>query len=98
MVVAAGNSQDPGAREALERLCSIYWYPVYGFVRRQVHDASAAQDLTQEFFFRLLEKKSLRVASRQRGRFRSFLLSSVRNFLANERDREGAVKRGGGRT
>lgn len=98
MVVAAGNGQDPGAREAMESLCSIYWYPVYGFVRRQVHDASAAQDLTQAFFSRLLEKKSLRVASRQRGRFRSFLLGSVRNFLANERDRELAAKRGGDRT
>lgn len=97
MVIAAGDSQDPGACEALERLCSIYWYPVYGFVRQQVQDASAAQDLTQEFFCRLLEKNSLRVASPKRGRFRSFLLGCARNFLANERDREHAAKRGGGR-
>jgi RNA polymerase sigma-70 factor (ECF subfamily) len=96
LVVAAGSSQDPGSREALERLCTIYWYPVYGFFRWHGHDASAAQDLTQEFFTRLIENRSIGVASRERGRFRSFLLASARNFLANQRDHDRAAKRGGG--
>jgi len=98
LVVAAGSSRHPASREALEKLCSIYWYPVYGFVRGHGHDARAAQDLTQEFFSRLIEKRSLGAADRERGRFRSFLLASVKNFLANERDRERAAKRGGGCT
>jgi len=98
LVVAAGRSQQPASRQALERLCSIYWYPVYGFIRGHGHDAAAAQDLTQEFFLRLMEKRSLGAADRERGRFRSFLLASVKNFLANERDRVRAVKRGGGCT
>jgi len=98
LVVAAGSSRDPASRQALERLCSIYWYPVYGFVRGHGHDASAAQDLAQEFFLRLIEKRALGAASRERGRFRSFLLASVKNFLANERDRERAARRGGGCT
>jgi RNA polymerase sigma-70 factor (ECF subfamily) len=76
-------------------LCEVYWYPVYAFVRRAGFDADAAQDLTQEFFSRLLEKHYLRDADPSRGRFRSFLLASVKHFLSNERDRISAVKRGG---
>ncbi len=96
LVVAAGSSQDPRSGQALERLCTIYWYPVYGFVRAYGHDASAAQDLTQEFFTKLIENRSIGTASRERGRFRSFLLASVKNFLANQRDHDRAAKRGGG--
>ena len=96
MVAAAGSSKDPASSQALERLCTIYWYPVYAFVRWHRHDASAAQDLTQEFFTRLIERRSIGVASPERGRFRSFLLASLKNFLANQRDHDRAAKRGGG--
>jgi RNA polymerase sigma-70 factor (ECF subfamily) len=73
----------------------VYWYPLYAYVRRWGYDADQAQDLTQEFFVRLLEKHYLRAADPTRGRFRSFLLASLKHFLSNERDRAGAVKRGG---
>lgn len=96
LVVAAGSSQGPGSSQALERLCTIYWYPVYAYVRGHGHDASAAQDLTQEFFTRLIENRSIGMACRERGRFRSFLLASVKHFLANQRDHDRAAKRGGG--
>jgi RNA polymerase sigma factor (sigma-70 family) len=92
---AASNSSE--AREALEALCQIYWKPVYAFIRRKGHDPDKAQDLTQEYFARLIEKNYLEHADRTRGRFRSFLLVSVRNFLANQWDRERARKRGGDR-
>ena len=94
-VVAAGALQTPDSREALARLCELYWYPLYGYVRRWGYDADQAQDLTQEFFARLLEKHYLRDADPTRGRFRSFLLASLKHFLSNERDRASAVKRGG---
>lgn len=94
-VLAAGQSPTGEAREALATLCEIYWYPLYAFVRRWGHDADEAQDLTQEFFSRLLEKHYLRDADPSRGRFRSFLLASLKHFLSNERDRASAVKRGG---
>src|SRR5262249_23162089 len=95
LVLAAGKiSGSP----ALERLCSAYWPPVYAFIRRWGHDAEAAKDLTQAFFTRLLEKQDLKAARPERGRFRSFLLSSVANFLANDRDWAQAQKRGGGLT
>jgi RNA polymerase sigma-70 factor (ECF subfamily) len=77
-------------------LCQIYWNPVYAFVRRKGHDPDQTQDLTQEFFARLIEKNYLEDADRRRGRFRSFLLTSVKHFLTNEWDRSRALKRGGG--
>src|SRR5262249_23035042 len=87
----------PRAREALASLCGVYWYPVYAYVRRQGFDADWAQDLTQEFFSRLLEKDFLAQVHPDKGKFRSFLLAACRHFLANERDRARARKRGGGR-
>ena len=96
LVLAAGANA-PEAGEALERLCSIYWYPVFAFVRRRGYDLAQAEDLTQGFFARMIEKGDLADADRNRGRFRSFLLTSCDHFLSNERDRAAAVKRGGGR-
>lgn len=94
-VLAAGHAPTKNSREALSRLCELYWYPLYAYVRRWGYDADQAQDLTQEFFARLLEKHYLRAADPARGRFRSFLLAALKHFLSNERDRVGAVKRGG---
>ena len=94
-VLAAGQTQTGDSREALSRLCESYYYPLYAYVRRWGYDAEQAQDLTQEFFSRLLEKHYLRAADPSRGRFRSFLLAALKHFLANERDRAVAVKRGG---
>ena len=76
MVVEAGRRSSPEAAAALADLCGIYWYPLYAYVRRQGHSADDAQDLTQEFFVGLLDKDTLQVADRERGRFRSFLLAS----------------------
>jgi RNA polymerase sigma-70 factor (ECF subfamily) len=81
----------------LERLCRGYWYPLYAYVRRRGHQPQDAQDLTQGFFAALLAGKYLAQANRERGRFRTFLLSSFDNFLHNEHDRATALKRGGGR-
>lgn len=97
VVVAAGGETAEGPREALECLCRTYWPPIYAHVRRSGHDPQTAQDLTQAFFARLLEKQVLPRADRERGRFRSFLLASLRNFLCNEHDRRSARKRGGDR-
>ena len=97
VVVAATGSDSTHARTALEKLCRTYWQPIYAFVRRQGHSPHDAQDLTQEFFARLLEKKSLADVDRAKGRFRSFLLASLKHFLANEWDKARAEKRGGGR-
>jgi RNA polymerase sigma-70 factor (ECF subfamily) len=94
-VLAAGQASTVHSREALARLCESYWYPLYAYVRRWGYDADQAQDLTQEFFAKLLEKHYLRAADPARGRFRSFLLASLKHFLSNERDRVGAAKRGG---
>jgi RNA polymerase sigma-70 factor (ECF subfamily) len=96
VVLAAGGSDDTRARAALEKLCRVYWYPLYAYVRRRGHSPEDAQDLTQEFFARLLEKKWIARADRQRGRFRSFLLSAINHFLADEWDKARALKRGGG--
>ena len=98
LVVAAGNRGSAEAEAALEHLCSQYWYPVFAFVRRQGHSVDDAEDLTQSFFARLIEKGTLSEADRSRGRFRVFLLNGARYFLSNERDRAIAAKRGGGRT
>ena len=94
MVVEAGRRSSPKAADALATLCGIYWFPLYAYVRRQGHSADDAQDLTQEFFVRLLDKQTLQVADRERGRFRSLLLASMKNFLANEWRRNAAQKRG----
>jgi len=91
------GTDSPQAHQALETLCGNYWYPLYAYVRRQGHSAHDAQDLTQAFFARLLEKNYLADVQREKGRFRSFLLASLKHFLANEWDREQALKRGGGK-
>jgi len=96
VVLAARDPASPKSRDALAALCEAYWYPLYAFVRRQGHDAPDAQDLTQEFFARLLEKHYLADVARDKGRFRSFLLASLKHFLANEWDKARAQKRGGG--
>jgi RNA polymerase sigma-70 factor (ECF subfamily) len=98
LVAAAKDPAAPQAREALADLCRLYWYPVYAYVRRRGHNHHTAQDLTQAFFARLLEKNDLAAADRTRGRFRSYLLTACQHFLDNEHDRETAKKRGGGRT
>jgi len=96
-VVAAGDSQHPNSRKALAALCEVYWYPVYAQVRYRGYDSEAAKDLTQGFFAELLEKRSLKLADPHRGRLRAFLKSSIENFLSHERQRDAALKRGGGK-
>lgn len=91
----ACNHNTPSAQEALSELCHVYWGPLYTFVRRKGHSKEDSEDLTQAFFVQLLEKKYLQRASPERGRFRTFLLTSLNNFLHNEWDRHQAVKRGG---
>lgn len=98
LVAAAKDPAAPDSRQALADLCRAYWYPVYAYVRRRGHDHHAAQDFTQAFFARLLEKNDLAAADQARGRFRSFLLAACQHFLANQHDRATAKKRGGGRT
>jgi RNA polymerase sigma-70 factor (ECF subfamily) len=96
-VVSAGENDSPQAEAALASLCRAYWYPLYAYVRRQGHPVEDAQDLTQEFFARLLERKYLRRADPNRGRFRTFLLTSLKHFLINEWNKANREKRGGGR-
>src|SRR5688572_10379401 len=96
LVLTAGRDSTPASRAALAELCELYWPPLYSYARRQGHSVEQAQDLTQAFFARLLEKRYVEAADPQRGRFRSFLLASFKHFIANERDREQAQKRGGG--
>ena len=96
-VLRAGGSDSPEAQAALAELCRNYWFPLYAYARKQGCDLHSAQDLTQEFFSRLLEKNYLSVADRRRGRFRWFLLTAFKCFLANEWDRSQAQKRGGGK-
>ena len=97
LVAAAAGADSPAARQALADLCRSYWYPLYAYIRRRGHDHHRAQDLTQAFFARLLEKNDLTAADRSRGRFRSFLLTACQHFLANQHDHDTARKRGGGR-
>ncbi len=97
IVVRAGRADDSDAREALAFLCQRYWYPLYVFVRKKGLAPERAEDLTQGFFARLIEKQVLEQAVPTRGRFRTFLLTSLQNFLANEWDQAAAQKRGGGR-
>jgi DNA-directed RNA polymerase specialized sigma24 family protein len=95
IVLAAARGSRPDARAALATLCETYWYPLYAYVRRLGHKADEAQDLTQGFFAALLEKRYVKAADRERGRFRSFLLTALKRFLSKERDRAHARKRGG---
>ena len=96
VVLAAGHRGAPQADVALEELCRTYWYPLYAYVRRHGHSREDAEDLTQAFFARLLEKNYLDGISSEKGKFRAFLLTAVKRFLANEWDRERSQKRGGG--
>jgi RNA polymerase sigma-70 factor (ECF subfamily) len=96
LVVAAGDAQRKEARSALVSLCESYWYPLYDYLRRRGYPADEAQDLTQEFFIRVLEGRYLDRADPEKGRFRSFLLTSLKFFVADEEDRRRAHKRGGG--
>lgn len=96
VVLAAGHGDSTAAHKALSHLCRVYWYPLYAYARRRGHRPHDAQDLTQEFFARLLEGNWLTKADRERGRFRSFLLSAMKHFLANEWHKAHARKRGGG--
>jgi RNA polymerase sigma-70 factor (ECF subfamily) len=96
VVVRAGDSQSPEAAAAMERLCQTYWYPLYAFVRRKGHRHEDASDLTQAFFARFLEKDYLKSVDSNLGKFRTFLLTSMTHFLANEWDKSQAQKRGGG--
>jgi RNA polymerase sigma factor (sigma-70 family) len=95
LVLRAAQSQLPGSRAALANLYRIYWYPLFTFIRRRGYNAEDAQDLTQGFFFSMLERKSLRQVTRRKGKFRSFLLASLKNYLSDEFDRKMSIKRGG---
>jgi RNA polymerase sigma factor (sigma-70 family) len=97
VIAASGDPASGEARGALAELCEAYWFPVFAFIRRTGKSNEDARDLTQAFFARVLEKRAFAQATQERGRFRSFLLASVRHFLANEYDHDRAVKRGGGR-
>jgi RNA polymerase sigma-70 factor (ECF subfamily) len=96
VVLSAGEGSLPNAQAALERLCRAYWYPLYVYVRRHGRSVEEAQDLTQEFFARLLQKKYLRHADPARGRFRSFLLTALKRFLVNDWEKGRAARRGAG--
>jgi RNA polymerase sigma-70 factor (ECF subfamily) len=95
MVLQAGNRDSPEREAALAELLQAYWYPLYGYIRRKGYEAHAAEDMLQGFIARLLEKDSLRGVQEGRGRFRNFLLVSLRNYLASEVERAKAQKRGG---
>jgi RNA polymerase sigma-70 factor (ECF subfamily) len=95
VVLSAQDSRGRGAREALESLCRDYWFPLYSYARRTGHAPPEAEDLTQGFFARLLEKDYLKAAAQDKGRFRTFLLVALKRFMANEWDRQHAQKRGG---
>lgn len=96
--MAAAGTDSPAAQQALESLCNTYWFPLYAYVRRRGNGPEDAQDLTQEFLARLLEKKWLADLEPRTARFRSFLLTAFERFLINEYDRSRAAKRGGGKT
>jgi RNA polymerase sigma-70 factor (ECF subfamily) len=97
-IVAACREDSATAREALNRLCGTYWYPIYAYIRRKGHNDADAKDIVQAFFFHILERNLLGSADRTKGKFRSFLLGSLNYFLANLKDFEQAKKRGGGAT
>src|SRR5512140_743318 len=95
VVLSAQDTAGAHASEALERLCKAYWYPLYAYARRVGQSPADAEDLTQGFFARLFEKHYLRTAAREKGRFRTFLLTAFKAYMANEWDRQHAIKRGG---
>jgi DNA-directed RNA polymerase specialized sigma24 family protein len=97
-LVLAAQGDSAGARAALEVMCRLYWFPIYALIRGRGADAESARDLTQEFFAKLLSHDGLATARQERGRFRSFLAQSVKNFLADQWDKARAFKRGGDRT
>jgi RNA polymerase sigma-70 factor (ECF subfamily) len=96
VVLTAGRSDTMRAQDALAKLCQAYWFPLYAYVRRRGHSVEDAQDLTQEFFARVLEHQWIARADQAKGRFRTFLLTALERFLANEWDKARALKRGGG--
>jgi RNA polymerase sigma factor (sigma-70 family) len=99
VVLSAAGRQNPAqAVESLEKLCTLYWRPLYAYIRRQGESPHDAQDLTQEFFLRLLKKDYLNAVDQGKGRFRSFLLAALKHFLSNERDKARAQKRGSGQS
>lgn len=95
VVLAAGRQRSPQAARALEELCGAYWFPLYAYVRRRGHTREDAEDLTQAFFARLLERNSFASLDSEKGKFRAFLLASLKHFLANEWDKAHTRKRGG---
>jgi RNA polymerase sigma-70 factor (ECF subfamily) len=95
VIVAAGQRATPQSRLALEELCKTYWFPLYTYARRRGHSKEDAEDLTQSFFAKFLEKNYLDGLNAERGRFRAFLLASLKHFLANEWDKAQRQKRGG---
>jgi RNA polymerase sigma factor (sigma-70 family) len=95
VVLLSAQTQVPGSQSALADLCRLYWYPLYAFVRRRGYSAEDAQDLTQGFFLSLLEQKSLRQVGPEKGKFRSFLLAALKNYLSDQFDRDKSIKRGG---
>jgi RNA polymerase sigma-70 factor (ECF subfamily) len=98
LVLAAGQPGEPQSQAALEELCRRYWVPLYAYARRRTRDVHEAQDAVQGFFSHLLEKNTVAVAEPERGRFRSFLLTAFRHFLANEHAKHSTRKRGGGKS
>jgi RNA polymerase sigma-70 factor (ECF subfamily) len=98
IVLSAGRKSSPNSDRALSELCQCYWYPLYAYVRRKGHSKENAEDLTQAFFERFLAKNYLEGLSAERGKFRAFLLASLKHFLANEWDKSQRQKRGGGAT
>ena len=95
-VVLAAQGRSPAAQAALETLCRTYWLPLYAFIRREGYQIEEAKDLTQEFFARWLERRDFDAARQEKGRLRSYLLTSLKHFLTNERNRTMAIKRGEG--
>jgi RNA polymerase sigma factor (sigma-70 family) len=96
LVLVSAQSQAPGSKEAFADLCKLYWYPLYAFIRHRGYSAEDAEDLVQGFFFHLVGHKTLSRVDRSKGKFRSFLLASLQNFLSDEADRARCLKRGGG--
>lgn len=96
LVRAAGHAASPQVDAALESLCAAYWFPLYAYVRRHGFTKEDSEDLTQAFFAKLLSRQDFAGLRQENGRFRAFLLAALKNFLANERDRAGRLKRGGG--
>jgi RNA polymerase sigma factor (sigma-70 family) len=96
VVLLSAQSQASDCKEALAELFRQYWYPLYGFIRHRGYSAEDAQDLAQGFFLHLIERKTLKRVDRSKGKFRSFLLASLQNYLSNEAERARCLKRGGG--